>query len=201
MTGRKRPELCQSLYKRECISLPGSLLAASVCFAALTPAALSQTSVTHEFSDGSVASAQQVNENFQDLASAIDGLKIGTGSYDPNWTSEVGFIGGPTSETCDYSRVYSIVTVICSFDAPNFAPGTNRARISLPPGLPVSSQGIDGFKVSGTFSSDQLRNSNETVVGAVVHGSRTSALLLLKGAEASGFASAWANFTYKTDAQ
>ena len=200
MEGSKRSELFQSPLQHRRVLMRGPLVAGTVCFALLTPAALSQTSVTHEFSDGSVASAQQVNENFQDLASAIDGLKIGTGSYDPNWTSEVGFIGEPTSETCDYSRVYSIVTVICSFDAPNFAPGTNRARISLPPGLPVSSQGIDGFKVSGTFSSDQLRNSNETVVGAVVHGSRTSALLLLKGAEASGFASAWANFTYKTNA-
>ena len=57
----------------------GPLLTVSAFFAALTPIALSQpsvTTVTHEFSDGSVASAQQVNENFQDLATAIDDLQV-----------------------------------------------------------------------------------------------------------------------------
>ena len=81
MARSKRRELFQLLHKRKHVYLPTPLLAASVCFAALTPAALSQTSVTHEFSDGSVASAQQVNENFQDLANAIDGLTIRTGKH------------------------------------------------------------------------------------------------------------------------
>ena len=135
MEGSKRSELFQSPLQHRRMLMRGPLVAGTVCFALLTPAALSQTSVTHEFSDGSVASAQQVNENFQDLASAIDGLKIGTGSYDPNWTSEVGFIGGPTSETCDYSRVYSIVTVICSFDAPNFRSWHQQGQDIASPGI------------------------------------------------------------------
>ena len=121
---------------------------------------------------------------------------ITSGSYIPIWKTTKGFVAAPGNCNCEYSRVGSIVNVVCDLGVPNFGLGTNRATITVPEGLTVKRP----YFVSGTFSSDHYRNSLDPNVGIVGKASANEVELQVNNSP-SFLASAWCSFTYKTDAE
>jgi hypothetical protein len=133
---------------------------------------------------------------------AASPVTISAGSYSPTWTTVKGFQNTPSLSTAEYSRVGNLVTVVAFLTgpAPSYAPGTNIATLTVPPGLPVG-----GPLVSGTFSSDHYRVESETVVGIVARSLQNdifdpnTVLLQINGSAISA-ADSWCNFTYQTSA-
>jgi hypothetical protein len=122
-------------------------------------------------------------------------IPVSSGSYKPIWKSTQGFTQDPKTCDCEYNRVGSLVTVVCRFEVPRFGTGTNRATISVPPNLPVSSPPL----VSGIFSSDFYRNILDPNIG-IVNRRSTSNVELQINNNPKGLASAWCSFSYKTSA-
>lgn len=121
---------------------------------------------------------------------------VTSGSYTPTWTNVAGFTTMPTTRTCEYSRVGSLVNVVCHFtgSGPNYATGSNTATITLPPGLSASSS-----VVSGSFNSDHYRTGTQSTTGIVANNNATSVLLRMNGATA-GASPSFCNFSYRTSA-
>lgn len=128
------------------------------------------------------------------------GMKLSSGTYTPTWTNLEGITGAPFTIEAHYTRVGDMVTVLVVNNFPTFAIGTNRATITLPPGLPVASGFPESFLVSGSFTNDWYRHGSEQNCGAVVHEDSTHVRLVLMNATQSGGATAFCNFTYLTDA-
>ena len=118
-------------------------------------------------------------------------------TYAPEWKTLKGFTEEPLpAPTCHFTRVGSVVTVVCNLGAPYYGMGTNKATISLPTDLPC----VRGL-VSGTFSSDHFVNSEDPSVG-IVGPNRIDlqTVLLQVNNSPAGPATSWCNFSYVTDA-
>ncbi len=132
---------------------------------------------------------------------------VSSGSYVPSWVTYTGFTGGATAGSCTYTRVGTMVNVVCRLGAvgggggPVYAPGTNAARISLPAGLPVLNGSSGGMQVCGIFGSNQYWNGSVTNVGMVTYDvtNTTSVRLTIKGATA-GESYSYCQFSYETSA-
>ena len=125
---------------------------------------------------------------------------VSAGNYTATWTSTGGFTSAPTTPSCSYSRVGSLVTVVCRFGGagPTFSSGTNTATLTVPPGLPIADP-PNGPLVSGTFVSDHYRNGSQTSVGIVANNTATTVYLKMNGSNA-GVAGSYCDFTYRTSA-
>ena len=125
---------------------------------------------------------------------------VSAGDFTTTWTTTGGFTSAPSSPSCSYSRVGSVVNVVCRFGGagPTYAAGTNTATLTVPPGLPIADP-PNGPLVSGTFISDHYRNGSQTSVGIVANNTSTTVLLKMNGSNA-GVAGSYCSYTYRTSA-
>ncbi len=125
---------------------------------------------------------------------------VSAGDFTTTWTTTGGFTSAPSSPSCSYSRVGSVVNVVCRFGGagPTFAAGTNTATLTVPPGLPIADP-PNGPLVSGTFISDHYRNGSQTSVGIVANNTSTTVFLKMNGSSA-GVAGSYCSYTYRTSA-
>ena len=88
-----------------------------VCGMCLGHQALAQTTVPHEFKNGEIADADEVNENFQALAGAIDAIPAGEQGPPgpPGPKGEQGPAGANTFE-CTYNATLVEVAGNANFD-------------------------------------------------------------------------------------
>ncbi len=125
---------------------------------------------------------------------------VSAGDFTATWTTQTGFTSAPTAPSCSYSRVGTVVNVVCRFGGagPTYASGTNTATLTVPPGLAIADP-PNGPLVSGTFISDHYRNGSQTSVGIVANNTATTVLLKMNGSSA-GVAGSYCNYTYRTSA-
>lgn len=145
---------------------------------------------------GQEAAGRVLTSDAQGNADWTEFPPVEAGSYVPVLTSLQGFqLGGASFVEAEYSRVGQLVTVVVRFEFIDFALGTNRGTISLPPGLPAS-----GLLVSGVVTDDHYRNGSSEAIGIVAHNNAATVLLKTNGVTNSGPATAYATFTYRTSA-